>query len=135
MDNLMYHQVNNINNKTSSSTSTASSMSSTNPGNSNLNISPFPNVNSLEMCNSSEFVTVGNEQIRLDSLPSNIRFELDQLELEFLEGDLTQKGYDKKKAKLLAAYLTDQPIISTLASVSSSTVTVGTPKIIGSEFF
>ncbi len=135
MDNLTYHQVNNIsnnNNKTSSSTSTASSTSSTNPGNSNLNISPFPNVNTsncLETSVSADFVTVGNEQIRLDQLPTNIRFELDQLELEFLEGDLTQKGYDKKKARLLAAYLTDLPIISSLASGSSSTITVSTPKM------
>lgn len=37
-------------------------------------------------------------------LPSSVRFELDQLELELLEGDITQKGYDKKRAKLLMPY-------------------------------
>ena len=124
----MYHQVNNINSKTSSSTSTASSMSSTNPTNSNLNISPFP-VNCIETGHlTNEFVTVHGEQIRVDQLPSNIRFELDQLELELLEGDLTQKGYDKKKAKLLAPYLTQDLPNNTLSSTSTSTITITTPK-------
>lgn len=126
MDNLVYHQVN-INSKTSSSTSTASSMSSTNPGNSNQNISPFP-VN-LEPSNGSDFVTVNSEQIQLDHLPTNVRFELDQLELELLEGDLTQKGYDKKKARLLAPYLTQGGNhINTMSSCSTSTITITTPK-------
>ncbi len=104
MDNLTYHQVNNIvqnANKTSSSTSTTSSISSNNPTNSNLNISPFPNINYIETSVASDFVTVGNEQICVNKLPKNIRFELDQLELEFLEGDLTQKGYEKKKLDCL----------------------------------
>jgi hypothetical protein len=127
----MYHQVNiNTNNsKTSSSTSTASSMSSTNPGNSNLNLSPFP-VN-LESSNMSDFVSVNNEQIRLDQLPTNVRFELDQLELELLEGDLTQKGYEKKKSKLLEPYLTHSGCnINTMSSCSTSTITITTPKFL-----
>jgi hypothetical protein len=41
----------------------------------------------------------------IDKLPSNVKFELDQLELELIEGDITQKGYDKKRAKLLAPFL------------------------------
>ena len=127
MDNLTYHQVSNLtSNKTSSSTSTASSMSSTNVGNSNQNISAFP-VNSLEKpLNSLDFVTVNNEQIRLDKLPSNIRFELDQLELELLEGDLTQKGFDKKKGKLLAPYMSHDQKMTTMSS--TSTITINTPK-------
>lgn len=43
--------------------------------------------------------------LNLDLLPSNVKFELDQLELELLEGDITQKGYDKKRAKLIEPYL------------------------------
>jgi hypothetical protein len=41
----------------------------------------------------------------VQSLPASIKFELDQLELELLEGDITQKGYDKKRARILDAYL------------------------------
>jgi hypothetical protein len=44
------------------------------------------------------------KDLNLEHLPTSVRFELDQLELELLEGDITQKGYDKKKAKLLAPY-------------------------------
>jgi hypothetical protein len=44
-------------------------------------------------------------QSLLDKLPFNIKNELDQLELELLEGDITQKGYEKKRNKLLAPYL------------------------------
>ena len=35
-------------------------------------------------------------------LPESVRAELAQLDLELVEGDITQKGYEKKKAKLLA---------------------------------
>lgn len=44
------------------------------------------------------------KHLNLDQLPPNVKFELDQLELELLEGDITQKGFDTKKAKLLAPY-------------------------------
>lgn len=43
-------------------------------------------------------------QSLLDKLPLNIKNELDQLELELLEGDITQKGYEKKRNKLLEPY-------------------------------
>jgi len=61
----------------------------------------------------------------LEQLPASVRFELDQLELELLEGDITQKGYDKKRAKLLANYLStiDESVVS---SSSSSLKTNGT---------
>ena len=54
-------------------------------------------------------ITVTSSSVTMSSasymhLPPNVRFELDQLELEWLEGDLTQKGYEKKKNKLLAPY-------------------------------
>ena len=41
----------------------------------------------------------------IKNLPSNVKFELDQLELELVEGDITQKGYEKKRNKLLSAYV------------------------------
>ncbi|XP_060620002.1 disco-interacting protein 2 homolog B isoform X2 [Anolis sagrei] len=37
-------------------------------------------------------------------LPREVREQLAELELELSEGDITQKGYEKKRAKLLAPY-------------------------------
>ncbi|XP_069330974.1 disco-interacting protein 2 homolog A isoform X5 [Eulemur rufifrons] len=39
------------------------------------------------------------------SLPAEVREGLAELELELSEGDITQKGYEKKRAKLLARYI------------------------------
>ncbi|XP_073502846.1 disco-interacting protein 2 homolog A isoform X2 [Phyllobates terribilis] len=41
----------------------------------------------------------------LEALPVEIRESLAELELELSEGDITQKGYEKKRAKLLARYI------------------------------
>ncbi|XP_041435185.1 disco-interacting protein 2 homolog A isoform X3 [Xenopus laevis] len=41
----------------------------------------------------------------LESLPAEVRECLAELELELSEGDITQKGYEKKRAKLLARYI------------------------------
>ncbi|XP_057400864.1 disco-interacting protein 2 homolog A isoform X1 [Balaenoptera acutorostrata] len=38
-------------------------------------------------------------------LPAEVRESLAELELELSEGDITQKGYEKKRAKLLARYV------------------------------
>lgn len=38
-------------------------------------------------------------------LPSDVREKLAELDLELSEGDITQKGYEKKRTKLLAPYL------------------------------
>ncbi|XP_051715470.1 disco-interacting protein 2 homolog A isoform X4 [Oryctolagus cuniculus] len=38
-------------------------------------------------------------------LPAELRESLAELELELSEGDITQKGYEKKRAKLLARYV------------------------------
>lgn len=38
-------------------------------------------------------------------LPSEVREKLAELDLELSEGDITQKGYEKKRAKLLTPYL------------------------------
>ncbi|XP_038149274.1 disco-interacting protein 2 homolog A isoform X1 [Cyprinodon tularosa] len=39
------------------------------------------------------------------SLPAEVREKLAELELELSEGDITQKGYEKKRSKLLAPYI------------------------------
>ncbi|OCT73881.1 hypothetical protein XELAEV_18032845mg [Xenopus laevis] len=43
------------------------------------------------------------------SLPLEVRARLAELELELSEGDITQKGYEKKRAKLIGAYLPQPP--------------------------
>ena len=117
----MYHQVNHIINnnnnnncKTSSSTSTASSISSAS------NTTPFQPGGGV---GGEQLVYVQNEAVRVDQLPPNVRDELSQLELELLEGDLTQKGYDKKKTKLLMPYLTQPEQQLNLSATSSTTTT------------
>ena len=39
------------------------------------------------------------------ALPVDIRAKLAELDLELSEGDITQKGYDKKRQRLLAPYI------------------------------
>ncbi|XP_054887323.1 disco-interacting protein 2 homolog A isoform X12 [Poeciliopsis prolifica] len=39
------------------------------------------------------------------TLPAEVREKLAELELELSEGDITQKGYEKKRSKLLAPYI------------------------------
>ena len=85
-------------NASSTSSSSALSTNSSNLSNGTNNVPPSPPLSNIEH----------------DNLPPNVRFELDQLELELIEGDITQKGYDKKRAKLLASYLT------TIDEISSS---------------
>ncbi|XP_069509549.1 disco-interacting protein 2 homolog B isoform X2 [Ambystoma mexicanum] len=43
--------------------------------------------------------------LEVGSLPREIREQLAELELELSEGDITQKGYEKKRSKLLAPYV------------------------------
>uniref|UniRef100_A0A3Q2WJN2 Disco interacting C n=1 Tax=Haplochromis burtoni TaxID=8153 RepID=A0A3Q2WJN2_HAPBU len=42
-------------------------------------------------------------------LPAEVRAKLAELELELSEGDITQKGYEKKRSKLIGAYLPQAP--------------------------
>ncbi|KAK6490235.1 disco-interacting protein 2-like protein C isoform X4 [Huso huso] len=42
-------------------------------------------------------------------LPLEVRARLAELELELSEGDITQKGYEKKRSKLIGAYLPQPP--------------------------
>ncbi|XP_067935039.1 disco-interacting protein 2 homolog C-like isoform X2 [Watersipora subatra] len=41
---------------------------------------------------------------KISDLPRDVTQKLAELDLELSEGDITQKGYDKKKARILAAY-------------------------------
>ncbi|XP_051780981.1 disco-interacting protein 2 homolog B-A isoform X2 [Erpetoichthys calabaricus] len=43
--------------------------------------------------------------VDLSILPKEVRDQLAELDLELSEGDITQKGYEKKRAKLLAPYI------------------------------
>ncbi|KAK6471199.1 disco-interacting protein 2-like protein B isoform X1 [Huso huso] len=43
--------------------------------------------------------------VDLSILPKDVRDSLSELDLELSEGDVTQKGYEKKRAKLLAPYV------------------------------
>ncbi|KAM6222907.1 disco-interacting protein 2 homolog A isoform 5-T5 [Rhynchocyon petersi] len=56
-------------------------------------------------------------------LPTEVRESLAELELELSEGDITQKGYEKKRAKLLARYI---PLIQGVdLSLQAETRTTG----------
>uniref|UniRef100_A0A3B3CIE2 Disco interacting C n=1 Tax=Oryzias melastigma TaxID=30732 RepID=A0A3B3CIE2_ORYME len=43
------------------------------------------------------------------ALPAEVRTKLAELELELSEGDITQKGYEKKRSKLIGTYLPQAP--------------------------
>ncbi|XP_051854330.1 disco-interacting protein 2 homolog A isoform X4 [Antechinus flavipes] len=47
----------------------------------------------------------GGGGLEAGALPPDVREGLAELELELSEGDITQKGYEKKRAKLLARYI------------------------------
>ncbi|KAM6452064.1 disco-interacting protein 2 homolog C isoform 10-T10 [Liasis olivaceus] len=51
------------------------------------------------------------------SLPLEVRARLAELELELSEGDITQKGYEKKRSKLIGAYLPQPPAANGAAAV------------------
>ncbi|KAI1731604.1 DMAP1-binding domain-containing protein [Ditylenchus destructor] len=48
------------------------------------------------------------EIVNLHKLPEHVRTKLAQLELELSEGDITEKGYEKKRRVLLAPYVQAQ---------------------------
>ncbi|KAG7330860.1 hypothetical protein KOW79_004829 [Hemibagrus wyckioides] len=58
------------------------------------------------------------------SLPAEVREKLAELELELSEGDITQKGYEKKRGKLLAPYIPQiqgvDPSLQTEPRISAS---------------
>ncbi|XP_046895577.1 disco-interacting protein 2 homolog B-A isoform X5 [Hypomesus transpacificus] len=48
---------------------------------------------------------MADQGVDLSGLPKEVRDHLAELDLELSEGDITQKGYEKKRAKLLAPYV------------------------------
>ncbi|GFN99713.1 disco-interacting protein 2, partial [Plakobranchus ocellatus] len=44
-------------------------------------------------------------EIDPSTLPEDVRERLAELDLELSEGDITQKGYEKKRTKLLGPYV------------------------------
>ncbi|CAH1647452.1 unnamed protein product [Spodoptera littoralis] len=46
--------------------------------------------------------------VDISKLPDEIRDKLAELDLELSEGDITQKGYEKKRARLLTPYIPQQ---------------------------
>ncbi|CAL8101663.1 unnamed protein product [Orchesella dallaii] len=61
--------------------------------------------------------------IDVTQLPQDIRDKLAELELELSEGDITQKGYEKKRSRILAPYIPKQALApkSNEGSASPST--------------
>jgi hypothetical protein len=117
-----------INSNTSSSSALSTNSSNLSNGNSNhlqIGDSHAPHHHHHHNNHTQPPPSPPLSNLDLEQLPANVRFELDQLELELLEGDITQKGYDKKRAKLLANYLStiDESVVS---SSSSSLKTNGT---------
>ena len=107
----LHHLTNNNNNKNHLSSSnhidTSNNMTTTTSSiNSNTSSSSSSSSSSSTALSTNSLTNNADANTNLNPhLPAHMRFELDQLELELLEGDITQKGYDKKKAKLLANYL------------------------------
>ena len=58
----------------------------------------------------------------MQKMPAHIKFELDQLELELLEGDITQKGYDKKRARILETYVKTLATSSDLNEINRNNI-------------
>lgn len=47
---------------------------------------------------------MANVGVDFNQLPEDVRLKLAELDLELSEGDITQKGYDKKRSRLLAPF-------------------------------
>ncbi|TKS71574.1 Disco-interacting protein 2 -like protein B-A [Collichthys lucidus] len=54
--------------------------------------------------------TMADRGVDLSALPKEVRDQLAELDLELSEGDITQKGYEKKRTKLLAPYIIHTPV-------------------------
>lgn len=61
-----------------------------------------------------------------DDLPLDVAYELERLEHELEEGDITQKGYDKKKSQILAPY---QDLLAPKTKTTATTIAAGSPLI------
>ncbi|CAL9688535.1 unnamed protein product [Knipowitschia caucasica] len=61
------------------------------------------------------------------AFPAEVRARLAELELELSEGDITQKGYEKKRSKLIGAYLPQSPVSGSEAPMGQERKTPVTP--------
>ncbi|KAL7012146.1 hypothetical protein ACKWTF_014657 [Chironomus riparius] len=52
----------------------------------------------------------------VSTLPDDVREKLAELELELSEGDITQKGYEKKRQRLLAPYLSATAVTGSITN-------------------
>lgn len=52
---------------------------------------------------------MADKTIDTSLLPEDVRLKLEELEIELAEGDITQKGYEKKRTRLLANYVSHSP--------------------------
>uniref|UniRef100_A0A914QYV0 DMAP1-binding domain-containing protein n=1 Tax=Panagrolaimus davidi TaxID=227884 RepID=A0A914QYV0_9BILA len=59
-------------------------------------------------------------EVDISKLPAEVREQLAQLELELSEGDITEKGFKKKRDKLLQPYLGNKKIEKVNGADSSS---------------
>ncbi|XP_014668958.1 PREDICTED: disco-interacting protein 2 homolog B-A-like [Priapulus caudatus] len=66
---------------------------------------------------------MAEQQFDFAALPVDVRERLAELELELSEGDITQKGYEKKRRKLLGPYLGSQQVSSVSAAAQQSPTT------------
>ncbi|KAK3604584.1 hypothetical protein CHS0354_005416 [Potamilus streckersoni] len=51
--------------------------------------------------------------VDISKLPEDARLKLAELDLELSEGDITQKGYEKKRVRLLASFAKNNPVQDT----------------------
>lgn len=58
--------------------------------------------------------------IDISKLPEDVRDKLAELDLELSEGDITQKGYEKKRTRLLAPYVPKQAQVRSIAGLPST---------------
>ncbi|CAM1294712.1 DIP2 (predicted) [Pycnogonum litorale] len=64
---------------------------------------------------------MSEQAIDVAALPSEVREKLAELDLELSEGDITQKGYEKKRARVLAPYISSYAQVNPPGSGSPST--------------
>ncbi|XP_052719930.1 disco-interacting protein 2 homolog C-like isoform X4 [Crassostrea angulata] len=63
---------------------------------------------------------MADKTIDTSLLPEDVRLKLEELEIELAEGDITQKGYEKKRTRLLANYVSHSPAGKLLAILQPS---------------
>merc|ERR1712079_405445 len=76
-------------------------------------------------------VTKDDDEPMVTILPQEVIDALAELDLELSEGDITQKGYDKKRTKLLAPYIRKTKIeqITLNSSANTSSISVASSSL------